>query len=240
MGLKNAGKRHGVGPQDAASINLLPKIHTNMTPETIGIIVATYGDREKWNRHAETAVRSATIQNRQPDELIRIHRDTLSGARNDGAELLRTDWIVFLDADDILEPEYCRAIMAGQGEMRYPMVRYQAAGVTELWPARELNQKPLFSGNYMVIGTAMRREVFLQVGGFKDYPVYEDWELFCRYRMACSTAPVLHRNAIYRATVRMDSRNRVHPDEAAGWFQKIIADLTPSMIANKINLFTTI
>ena len=59
----------------------------------------------------------------------------------------------------------------------------------------------------MVIGTMISRAMFNEVGGFKDWPIYEDWCLWQRAVLA-GAVPVKVPDAVYVAHVTADSRNR--------------------------------
>jgi hypothetical protein len=62
-------------------------------------------------------------------------------------------------------------------------------------------------GNWLVIGTVARTEALVEVGGFRDFDVYEDYDLWVRcWQDGASIQPIPQ--AVYRAHVRPDSRNR--------------------------------
>lgn len=179
----------------------------------VTVIVATYGD-PSWRETAQRAVASA--QDQAP--VLQIHRKTLHDARNQGAGRARTEWLCFLDADDELTPGYIDAMAAGTADLRGPAVQY-VHGRRErirVWPEMDLRD-----GNYLVIGTLVRRDLFRKVGGFRDWPLYEDWCLWQRCWSAGATIEVLP-DAVYRAHVRLDSRNRA-PDaqERLFWHHEI-------------------
>jgi glycosyltransferase involved in cell wall biosynthesis len=149
---------------------------------SVSLIVATFGSREIWDPLAERALQSVYIQTRPPDEIHRIHKDTLHDARNEGAFLSRSDLLCFLDADDELEPEYIEAMMFCNStipSLRYPKVRriHDPSVDPESYPAVSIAPRSLYYGNYMVIGTLISREQFLKLNGFRDLPAYEDWDL---------------------------------------------------------------
>jgi len=195
--------------------------------ETVSVIVPTFGDRSVWNPMAMEAVASVCRQKRIPDELIRIHRDNLHKARNEGGFAASSDWLIFLDADDELEPDYIQAMMEGQGDLRWPRVRYLSGRVRNeqaLPEAIKLPEKNLLSGNYMVIGTMIRRAQFVKLGGFPDYESWEDWALYLRCWI--DKAVIWHcHGAIYRCHQRVGSR--VSPKDPEGLFQKIRNDVLP-------------
>ena len=77
----------------------------------------------------------------------------------------------------------------------------------------------------LVVGTAARAELLRSVGGWRDWPLYEDWDLWLRCYVAGATVETIP-EAIYRAHVRPDSRNRA-PERAAkeATHARIVADV---------------
>ena len=149
--------------------------------------------------------------------------------RNDAIAKLPPDveWVVLCDADDTLAPGYHAAMSATLDEdndapaLLVPRVQYDQAE-PKFWP----RQDPV-DGNWMVIGTAFRRDVFDKVGGFRDWPLYEDWDLFARMQM-WGCVPVEVPDAVYRATVNPGSRNRApRVSTRRYWHQAIGHSLWP-------------
>lgn len=174
----------------------------------VTVLVCTYGD-ESWKELAERAAASAEVP------VIKVHGKTLAGARNEAARLATTEWIIYLDADDELEPGYVEAMATGKADLRAPAVRY-VAPYRQSAPyvprvVRHLHKQCraecLKQGNWMVIGTAVRRQMVLDVGGWREYPVNEDWDLWQRCWLSGATVEAIP-SAIYRAHVRPNSRNR--------------------------------
>lgn len=183
---------------------------------TFAVVVATYGD-ESWRELAfERAIPSAEAAG--ADAVIVVHegaRSNVAHARNAGAAKARAHYLVFLDGDDELAPDYLDALYAADAagsRHRRPLLlvprvqRIDESGL-EAVPAFPNRQAPMDVLNHCVIGTAVPRLLFRAVGGFDaDLPVYEDWALF----LACWRAGarlVDVPDAIYRAFEREGSRN---------------------------------
>lgn len=183
----------------------------------VTVVVATFGD-DLWQRLAwERAVPSAEALG---VPFVTAHSDTLQTARNHGLAEVDTEFVCFLDADDELEPGYFDAMAQGTADLRAPKVRYMVRGYpNRLWMPQvaghrhECEAACLEHGNWLVVGTVARTEMVRAVGGWHDWPFYEDWDLWLRcYQAGATVEPIP--NAVYRAHVRADSRNRA-PDQAA-------------------------
>ncbi len=152
----------------------------------VAVIVPTFGSDE-WKELGDyTALRVANLQTQQP-EILRVHSDTLQNARNRALDYVSFDWLVFLDADDDLDPGFVEAVSSydGNADILQTAVRgFRWTGPERTWidPVPTLHKQtyPLLSQNYLIIGSPVRAEMFSQVGGFHDYPALEDWDLWLR------------------------------------------------------------
>jgi len=178
----------------------------------ISVIVATYGE-ERWGVLADSrAVPSAHIPG--ISEIVAVHMENgnLASARNTGARKAQNEWLCFLDADDELDAMFGMAmgaaLLTGAGEdkpLLTPMVSYRRGAK---WaPPKFWKEVPIEQGNWLIIGTLIHRDVFNEVGGFEDWPMYEDWALFARAQKA-GTEVVKVPDAIYRAHYNPRGRNK--------------------------------
>jgi glycosyltransferase involved in cell wall biosynthesis len=175
--------------------------------DSVDVVIATFGDKDLWDILAARAVASAENQTIQPG-IIRSHEDSLAQARNYGAAQSLADWLIFLDADDELDPYYIEAMLLGTGDIRQPMTIGVTEGVEDDYPVL-IAPKPggFLVGNHLVIGSMVRRDLFDISGGFDDQlPVLEDWEFFIRAAL-CGGKIGVAEKAIYRVHVRQGSRN---------------------------------
>lgn len=200
----------------------------------VTVIVATYG-RLAWVDLAQRALRSA----RDMAPVQHWHEKTLHDARNQGLAHTDTEWVCFLDADDELTPGFFDHMATGTADLRAPSVQYvkrngrvrppgmpQVAGHNHACTA-----DCLADGNWMVIGTVARTELLTSVGGWRDYPVYEDWDLWQRCWLAGATIEAIP-SAVYRAHIRPDSRNRGTPMEFRNaTHRQIVAANMPQAVA---------
>jgi glycosyltransferase involved in cell wall biosynthesis len=109
----------------------------------------------------------------------------LAAARNAGFEAARHEWIVPLDADDVLEPDYaaaCGAAMAAHPNAAFAYTDYHVFGAenfVERTPDYNLYQ--LLDRNVLTYAALIRKRVWAETGGYDEsmHPSgYEDWEFW--------------------------------------------------------------
>jgi glycosyltransferase involved in cell wall biosynthesis len=185
----------------------------------VSVLIATYGDPE-W----ETLARSRAIPSAKAEDpfeiLVRHEPDgTVTTSRNTLAERARGDWLCVLDADDELAPGYLGAMRraleqkqtaegAGRQLLLTPAVSYIRNGRPST--PRHLDRGiPLTDDNWLVVGTLIRRDLFLQVGGFGDYDHgFEDFALWSKCWRTGKVDIVKVKNAVYRAYWNPNSKHR--------------------------------
>lgn len=201
----------------------------------VTVAVATYGGRE-WHDLAQRAIGSAAGQ----APVVHVHGDgTLAEARNAALARVTTEWVIFLDGDDELEPGYVQAMAAATADVRVPMLRQVRRGrvrepfMPQVWGHRHACvAECLRYGNWIVIGAAARTDLIRQVGGWEEWRWSEDWACWARcWKAGATFEPVP--DAIYRAHVRIGSRNHAltpaetvrehHLIEAAVWPEEMAA-----------------
>lgn len=157
--------------------------------------------------------------------VVHGHAATLHDARNAAIDLVTTEWVVQLDADDELEPGFVEAMASGSADVRAPSVRYvpegnlghrrlPAPGMPSVWAHdHQCVADCLAAGNWLVIGAMVRTDLVRSVGGWRDFAWSEDWDLWVRCWQAGATFEPIPA-AVYRAHVRRGSRNRAPSAEA--------------------------
>ena len=188
-----------------------------MPEETVDVVIASYGPIEEWEPRVARAVNSAASQTVEPAHIWQLHDpvgNDLSSVRNQAAAKSDADWLIFLDADDELGPDYIRAMLAASGDIRQPStLGVHPDGHEDDYPVI-IPPHPggFLVGNHLVIGSMVRRSLFCSVGGFREgMRSLEDWDLWIRCRLAGGTIG-LASNAIYRVHVRPASRNAPEGD----------------------------
>ena len=152
----------------------------------ISVLIATYGS-EDWRELAwSRAFPSAAAQT---DDVQVFHdpEGTIASVRNELAQQAKGDWLLFLDADDEIAPGYLDAMRAtyeqeqpdGGTLLLTPAVSYVRKGKPA--PPKFWGECSFTTGNWIVIGTLVERRLFLEVGGFEEYPHgLEDWQLWAK------------------------------------------------------------
>jgi len=177
---------------------------------SVTVIVGTFGDEATWKPLADRAVESAVQQTVLPDEVLWVHRDTLQEARNTGAEMAASEWLIFLDADDELDSQYIESMLRAPGDLRRPMTIGVYEDGSEDDAPIFIPRKPLLEANFIVIGAMVKRSTFIEVGGFRELPCLEDWDLWLRVVINGASVADAH-GAIYRVSVNDNGRNH-HQD----------------------------
>jgi hypothetical protein len=197
----------------------------------VTIVVATFGDPSYREMAERVAIPSAEATE---CPVIPVHGDTIHGARNAGLAQVETEWIIYLDADDELEPGYVDAMLAGVADVRVPRVRYVTEGQPTpdpvmpkvVWPRHRhrhpaCTQACLVDGNWIVIGALARTQLLRDVGGWRDY-AWEDWDAWLRCHLAGATITPCP-DAIYRANRRPGSRGDYTAAEALAGHRAVAA-----------------
>jgi glycosyltransferase involved in cell wall biosynthesis len=127
------------------------------------------------------------------DRVRIIHQENrgLPAARNAGAHGATSEFLVFLDADDWLEPtfvsklaEAIRRDAGGEGEVShaYCQERLVEKG-TGIWRVPEWDPLLMLITNLHPVTALVRRECFEATGGFEESMRggYEDWDLWIKF-----------------------------------------------------------
>lgn len=148
------------------------------------------------------------------------HGESLCKARNKGLYEVKTEFIVYCDADDELAPGFFDEMDKVDGDLRPPSVEHVYEKVTFM--PRVVGQNGvhnhvcvgecLLDGNWMVVGTVARTELLKEVGGWKEWETFEDWELWLRCWLAGATITPVPK-AIYRAYSTAQGRCKNLPQE---------------------------
>jgi len=182
----------------------------------VTVVVATCGTNQ-WKYLGDQALVSAQATGAKT---VRIHIDkgSVAQARNAGLNLVTTDYVVFLDADDALEPDYFERVQP-TADVMATLIKYRQhlqPVMPRVWVhdyeiskrhAGDCTAECLLDGNWIHIGAIIRTEAIRSIGGFREYPVYEDWALFLALQQAGFTFGTAL-NSVYLASVRQNNSHR--------------------------------
>jgi GT2 family glycosyltransferase len=170
-----------------------------------------------WRPLAQRALASAHASGAEQVEYV--EGATLHEARNEGMARLGTEWVVHLDGDDELEPGYLDTLRAGTADVRAPAVRYvhgtsrrsAPPAMPRVWShLHNCIAECLPLGNWLVVGAMARVDLLREVGGWRDFPWSEDWDLWLRCHLAGATFEAIP-DAVYTAHRGPVMRNRALP-----------------------------
>lgn len=184
----------------------------------VEVMICAYGD-PGWRELLYTRALPSVASNGVVARAVYEPDGTLAGVRNAAAEKSRADWLCFLDADDELASGYLTA-------MRHTAHRWN------LWRPEDVRANPLLLApaveyvlpdgtrsdpsipnagkwpdfNECVIGTLIPRWLFEEVGGFRELPSLEDYDLTLRCVKAGARIEHVPK-AVYVAHVSPAGRN---------------------------------
>lgn len=127
-----------------------------------------------------------------PDQITIIHQSNqgLPAARNRGAAQTDAQFLVFLDADDWIEPQFVSRLAAAiysapdpdQVSHAYCQERLVELG-ENVWRVPEWDPLLMMVTNIHPVTTLVRRDRFEAVGGFDETLTrgYEDWDLWLKF-----------------------------------------------------------
>jgi len=179
----------------------------------IDIVIGTFGSKDWEDKNSDLCHSMSTLEGL--NNVISVHSDSLAKARNRGAKMSNADFIVFLDADDFLHEDYLIAMHNALDVSRGPIIfkpmtmGFYESGEADSAPSLIPN-RDIFTSNSCVIGSMVSRYDFIKVGGFKEYPILEDWELFLNLICNANSNIKVVEKAIYCIGVRDGSRNTDH------------------------------
>lgn len=194
----------------------------------VTICVSTFGD-EKWKEIAQERALPNARSFGVP--VIYNHVDapnSLHVARNLGLYQVKTDWVCFLDSDDELAPDFFEQIEKVDGDLRPPSVHHVYEHV--MFMPRVVGHDYhicvadcLEFGNWMVVGTVARTQLLKDIGGWKEWATFEDFDLWQRAWLAgaiITPAP----KAIYKAYSTASGRCRAMPVVESTKVQRMICE----------------
>lgn len=126
-----------------------------------------------------------------------------------GAKQATGDYLLFIDADDKIIETYIQEMVnriKEGNEIVYPdCVLWSSWGDSGMKNAyqrmpNKINFGTLIKQNWVLVSSLIPRKLFFDLGGFKEYPLFEDWEFFLR--------AVVHKTPFKKARTYLSYRQR--------------------------------
>ena len=158
----------------------------------VTVITPTIKGRELALVDALHSVRQQTVA----AEHVVILDDKRKGpawARNKGIREATTEWVAFLDDDDVLLPNHLETLLKHSKHADIVYSLPTAEGRDDWHPQHFCNMDRIEHTNWIPVTVLARRKVLLDVGGFPgntEPPDFEDWALWRKlhkagYRFKC-------------------------------------------------------
>ena len=127
-----------------------------------------------------------------------------SPAANIGMETARGEWMMFLDEDDLIEPDHIESLLSAASAARKPVAYRQTMLVDQDGGRQRLMGGPfsrehLLRSNYLAIHAVLFHRRFVEAGARFDasYEVFEDWDFWLQLVQHTDFAFVMKPTAIY-------------------------------------------
>lgn len=144
----------------------------------ITVITPTLPDRTEKLAECKESVKNQTVPFHDHLVLVDEEREGPAVTRNKLIEQVETEWVQFLDDDDVLYPEYNETIQPylDDFDFVYTWCDREFLGL----PDMDFNPDMLRIGNTIPVTVCTRTEMVREVGGFPTEGIYEDWQLWIK------------------------------------------------------------
>ena len=156
---------------------VLSSIHQTRPPQEVYIIVDP--------SHDGTEAKAMALSRRFNEvKCILNNKDQgVAESRNQGIVASTSDYIMFLDSDDVLKPRYIEKVAALLDQNSKVGMGY--SDYVEFGDRNKLIKLPSFDPRLLLVDCffgwpVTRRTALEEAGGFDSEQIFEDWELFIR------------------------------------------------------------
>lgn len=143
---------------------------------------------------------SASVARRYPVRWIEQLRRGHGTARNTGIAKTSSDWIIGLDSDDWIESTYierCLSEVHPSTGIVATALQWEGGSIGVQGVDEPVTIDRLFYANRLFCASMFRRSAWMEIGGYSELPIYEDWDLWMRilaagYGIAVIQEPLFH------------------------------------------------
>lgn len=148
------------------------------TNSDVTIITPTLPSRTHLLADAIKSVKSQTVPAYAHVIGVDLHSEGPGSIRNRLVKAAESEWVAFLDDDDVLHPDYIEKLIQYADEFDVVYGWCSMSG-RPAWIANEtFNADTLRERNFIPVTCMVRRSKFLEVGGFPDQRFCEDHALW--------------------------------------------------------------
>lgn len=228
--------------------------------ETITVVIPCYNYAD----YVAHAIDSVLAQSKQPNEIIVINDGSkdnslaiingykdkvriidqenqgIVATKNRGIDEATSDWILFLDADDVLHPTYLEKFYAAartkNADVIYSAMQFTGKEADVFW-SRPFSRRSLRKGNYINNSALIRREPLQNAGGYNKAMSfgYEDWELYLNLAEAGVRFAYIREPLLFYRRHSDNSRDKVAQAKLVE-AHMVIRQLHPRLFSKKYEL----
>ena len=144
----------------------------NQTVPPLEIIVVNDGSPDN----------TSAVAKKYPVKLIEQENRGLSGARNSGIRASKGNWLLMLDADDKIAPDFIEKLI-GKDDIICPILQ-EFGDSQEVWspPLDHPKFNDFLVHNRIFVSSLFKRDVWEKIGGYDETMKegYEDWDFWMR------------------------------------------------------------
>jgi GT2 family glycosyltransferase len=162
-------------------------------------------------------------------EVVVKENEGVIATKNLGIKMSTTTWTIFLDADDILEPNYIKETLdtaiSSNSDVVYTDMKYFGAKNGNFY-ADDFSHRRIIEGNFVHNSALINTTLLKRSGGYKQemHDGYEDWELYLTLaEMGAKYAKCTTTQLNYRQHEAGVSRNKKADSNGEKIMQKALA-----------------
>jgi glycosyltransferase involved in cell wall biosynthesis len=147
----------------------------------VTVLIPTIEERVDLLEEALASVEAQTIGAPPVFWLVDKDRNGPAYMRNDMMQFVKTEFVLFLDDDDLLYPDYLETVQPFLVDHDVVYTWCDKEGWAASYLDHDWDPEIMRGGeNHLPVTACVRTEKFFEAGGFPLDAVYEDWSLWLR------------------------------------------------------------